>query len=170
MAEQLAAELLERLYQSERANLDLKIRLHASHAELKAVQDQAFAAETAHSDAMGAMEDKLTADVFKEQMQVAELEKAIEDMKTQEPSKLAAEVAEVKEILKTAMDLKATPEPPSTAKEQSESEFSRAVRQMNQRNARHVADRMQRTQRDAVQIVPRMGGFLDRAPTPEYPY
>ncbi|KAK4889867.1 hypothetical protein LTR27_011380 [Elasticomyces elasticus] len=109
MAEQLAAELLERLYQSERTNLDLNIQLHATRAELKAAKDDAVAAHDGYNESFLSTAIK----IVNEKNKVAELEKTIQDLKDQEPSDLATEVAELKAMLKTALeqlgDLKTAP-------------------------------------------------------------
>ncbi|KAK5727650.1 hypothetical protein LTR17_012610 [Elasticomyces elasticus] len=93
MADPIATSLLDRVHQSERANLELRTELDATRAALERAEENAFAADTAHSNAMGAMEDQMTA-----------LKKTIEDAKAQEISNLTTEVAQLKGMLKTVME------------------------------------------------------------------
>ncbi|KAK5702952.1 hypothetical protein LTR97_003898 [Elasticomyces elasticus] len=118
MAEQLVTELLDRVHEAERTIVSLKLEAHANQMQLKAAKDEAAAVQHQYLKLLGTQ----TVELIRTADKVAELEKTIEDMQTQEPSNLATEVAGVKEMLKTALDLKAAPEPepPTTMKEKTE--------------------------------------------------
>ncbi|KAK3627411.1 hypothetical protein LTR56_019212 [Elasticomyces elasticus] len=118
MAEQLVTELLGRVHEAERTIVSLKLEAHANQMQLKAAKDEAAAVQHQYLKLLGTQ----TVELIKKADKVAELEKAIQDITAQESSSLISDVAELKEMLKTAQDLKAAPEPkpPTTMEEKRE--------------------------------------------------
>ncbi|KAK5718270.1 hypothetical protein LTR17_015720 [Elasticomyces elasticus] len=114
MAEEHAIELLERLHETEKTILHLKIEVHGNRAELKASKDEAAACAYRYLEIIGTKQVELSEETFKVvelQDKVAELEKTIQDITAQESSSLTNEAAELKAMLKSALDLKVTPKP-----------------------------------------------------------
>ncbi|KAK3646575.1 hypothetical protein LTR56_000479 [Elasticomyces elasticus] len=122
VAEQLVTELLDRVHEADRTIVSLKLEAHANQMQLKAAKDEAAAVQHQYLKLLGTQ----TVELIKTADKVAELEKTIEDMQTQEPSNLATEVAEVKEMLQTALDLKTMPKPelPTTVLEEPEEDVA----------------------------------------------
>ncbi|KAK5730422.1 hypothetical protein LTR15_000359 [Elasticomyces elasticus] len=107
MAEEHTTELLERLHEAEKTILKLKIEAHSNRAELQEVKASADAERAAHSNAIKTAQDDLAG----EKARVANYQTMIEGIKDHQLEGLVIGVAELKEMLTTALDLKTTPKP-----------------------------------------------------------